>query len=610
MVRGTTGSSGAASSREKRLSHSVPQSTNARFTARPRLLPGGIQETKRTQCEVHVSSTTSNDPNQSTPEPTDDVRYEEYAIGWLLLRDDHAAPIYGLAPELIKRSKAEIVRVDGRPLGSAIAHNAIVGMLGFEGDFGDYKHTHWPRLQALLREHGLDEQRNVFAYDRRYAVDLWFGFNPRRRSLADRLFFGPEPRPTRAFNGYAFDFEGYCRDFQRSSRRWLPGDDDYEPRDLYDARRWVYDHRFELDGMHNFMGDQLLVVDRPPQLEWKIYCLAGSNIDADLARGNKTWSVFRWIIDQDDGGWLDIIPVNERLIVLGAADGSWDFVWRDYRDSKPPEARPAAGIRGMPLAYAPSWHLAEPVKERRWYLRRDSWEEFVDHRAEQHYYVQGGVGKPHYPGTHVLRERYLADQHQTPEPAPRTPSKAPPGFQAVSFEDGRTVFVSELISVLEFARMCQATGRSDDVREARAIGPVNASAALDAPAVVTWLDACAYCAWLERQLGVPVRLLRLDEHQEIRPFVDPYTLQIDLQLVLEWEGFGEARQVRPLPWVSYRNLRFVDADDICEWVLHGEVSGVCGRYWSGPLAGDSWGEYKHLQVHFRVAVDGPSGIPC
>lgn len=37
LVRGTTGSSGAASPREKRLSHSVPQSTNARFTARPRV---------------------------------------------------------------------------------------------------------------------------------------------------------------------------------------------------------------------------------------------------------------------------------------------------------------------------------------------------------------------------------------------------------------------------------------------------------------------------------------------------------------------------------------------------------------------------------------------
>lgn len=554
-----------------------------------------------------MPSTTEHDQVPSSPEPTETPSHED-ALGWLLLRDDHAAPIYGLSPDHIKLSKADIVRVDGRPLRSTIAHNAIVGMLGFSGDFGDYRRTHWQRLQSLLHEHGLTQQRNVFAYDRRWAIDLWFGFNPRRRSLADRLFLGPDPRPTRAFNGYGFDFEGYCRDFERGPRRWFPGDDDYEPNDLQDARRWVYAHRFELDGMHNFMGDQLLVVDRPPQLEWRVYATNDYDLGTDLARMKKTWSVFRWIIDRSDGGWLDVIPINDRLIVLGAADGSWDFVWRDYRETKPPEARPACGFRGMPLDHAPSWYRAEPVEERRWYLRRNSWEELIEHRAEQHYYRQGGVAMPHHPGVHVVRERYLADQHLVPEPTPRAIGldRAPAGFKAVSFDDGRIAYVSELITVLEFARMCHATGWSDERRQASSIAPINADADLDAPVVVTWFDACAYCGWLERELGVPVRLLRLEESQAIRPLVDLDIEQIDDVIVYEWDEYTKARQVRPTPWVTYRDLRFIDAHDIYEWVLHGQVPGVCGRFWHGGMGAHSWGEYKRFHIHLRVVIDGPT----
>ena len=67
--------------------------------------------------------------------------------------------------------------------------NAIVDTLGFTGDFGDYKHSCWPRFTEFLADHGCTVQCDLFADMGRFTFfglpslpKLW-GPNRRQRSV-------------------------------------------------------------------------------------------------------------------------------------------------------------------------------------------------------------------------------------------------------------------------------------------------------------------------------------------------------------------------------------------------------------------------------------------
>ncbi len=70
-------------------------------------------------------------------------------VGWLLLRDSHAVPLKGLSPDELKRSCRKAVQIPGLKLKHTTGLKAIVGALGFSGDFGTYTHEHWPRVQEF-----------------------------------------------------------------------------------------------------------------------------------------------------------------------------------------------------------------------------------------------------------------------------------------------------------------------------------------------------------------------------------------------------------------------------------------------------------------------------
>ncbi|MFV8749879.1 hypothetical protein ACNOYE_04970 [Nannocystaceae bacterium ST9] len=575
-------------------------------------------------------------------------------IGWLLLRDNHAAPLYGLEPELLKCSDRNAVRADGVGLKHTSGLNAIVGMLGFDGDFGDYVLRHWPALQAFLTSRGYTQRQNLCARPTS-CVDLFFGpdpgffdwpgGSPSRRDLADRVFFGPQPKPKRAFTGYRFDFDFYAAlRYEVPSSHWPPEDLHYEPGDLEHARLWLCARRTQLQSMHNYLGDQLLDVDRPLEVEWQIYRATPD----EIAKLEKTWSVFRWIIDRDDAGWVEVMPYGDRLVILGASDGSWDFLWRDFRVTPPPEEQPEAGIRGIPIAHVPSWLASEAVSARRFYLERGWWEQRVEHLANQLHYEQGGLGWDNYPGNEV-RYRYLIHTGVWKPPVAKVLGRVPPGFKRIELASGASLLASDLVTVLDFERMRQASGWTDGTREAEPLEPANADEVFTNPVTLTWLDVCAYCNWMEQELGVEVRPLTVDEHRELRAIEGPHYERLiggdfpwenfpprnGLQPAVTWaeprflepgpevpefpddNGVSSssrrrwiskwppgARWVDPLPWVEHRGLRFIDAWDAYEWVLTAARGpGIAGRYWHGGFAKSSWGEYKNCKICLRVAIE-------
>jgi len=572
-------------------------------------------------------------------------------VGWLLLRDSHAAPLTGLSPDELKRSCREAVRVPGLPLKHTTGLKAIVGALGFSGDFGNYTHEHWPRVQEFLRDAGATSQANHFVRDQD-AVDLRFANNPKRRTLADRLFIGGAPLPSRAFTGYGFDFGVYAAMFGQVSNGWRPSDNAYEPSDLEEARVWLFRNRFELNGGHNYIGDQLLqgVAGRT---EFTRYSAGGQDpqdLESDLRKLNKTWQVFRWIVDQADAGWVRILRFNDALIFLVAADGTWDFVWRDLRMSQPTPERPPEGWAGLPLGFQPSWLAEEPLFDRWLYMRRGHWEEKVLHEAETDHYARGGEAGDGYPGTDAITRSYLEragiDVQASSAESPPERGDLPASYSAVKLSDGRLIGLSPLVTAAELGVMLSETGWNKH-RPGDDLEPANPDPSR--PAGATWYDALAYCSWAEKKLGLRVRLLTREEHRQIRPFADKHYEGLALG-DFPWENFpprrglvpavawaeprflepgpdlpefpspsglsSKSRKIwiknwppvagwnEPLPCAEYSGATFLDAWDLYEWVV-GPWQGpyAAGRYWEGPIGAKTWGAYKNSKMLFRVVVD-------
>lgn|GEM_PF-5028891 len=575
------------------------------------------------------------------------VHLSSSPIAWLLLRDGHSVPIAGLSPDDLKAARDATVERTGVPLKHTSGLNAIVHCLGFDGDFGDYKDRHWKSVQRVMDEHGLREYRNLFDVE---INDLSFNkMKWMRRSLADRLFVGPGPMVRRVFVGYGHDWQKWDRLFGSDSG-WNRFDESFIPTDLEQAREWVYSRRNEFHGFVNFFGDQLIDNGAPGRFESATYfpnSMGAEERELSARRDRKVAEVFRWFIEHIEEGWIGIIPVTDRLVLLKGPDGTYDFLWRNLRAAPPPTPETAVNPFGQALIDIPSVLWSERDFETWNYFRQDAWDEKERHVAEVYYYAQGGRGMPYYPSGDVILTNYLRDKGVFDEKASlKKLNRAPRGFRRVKMPDGKTLLLSSMVTVGEFRRFAKETNYTER-RKGDSWAAANGGEEDSAPVGATFLDSLAFCAWKERTLGSAVRLFTVDEHRALRPFTDDhyrhmaggdfpwenYPPRMGLEPSVVWSeprfldpgpdrpefpdanGISQSSRKRwisaenwppratwrkPLPWVEYSGLRMVDAWDAYEWCMDGRVA---GRYWDGGIGTESWGAYKNSKVGFRLVIE-------
>lgn len=584
-------------------------------------------------------------------------------IGWLLLRDGHAVPLLGLEPETLKRSSKHAILAPESELKHRRRLGAIVDSLGFAGDFGNYTHEGWPQLRQFLEDHRCTVQRSLFARD---GFSLVFGRGgPGRRQLADRVFLGPQPAPERVFLGAGVDWEAWSRRAEDTlPRPFFPWDRSFVPRDREQTIDWLLKRRVEFDGQWGFLDDKL--VDGPiSRIVDKTYFAGASTAAAkreeSLQLLQSVVRAFRLVFDAQAEGWVDVLRFNERLAILRGHDGAWDVIWRDLREAPPPLETDDAEAYELFVTDRPSALLGEKDLARRLYFRRDAWDELEHHEAEQHFYDRGGdpAGRRSTSDDEV-RRLFLVDTGVWARPA-RSPWKGPPppGFHCVQLGD-RRVLVSDLVSVGDFRRMLTESGYLERRGERdESWERANDGVPVSSPVGATWNDAQAYCAWLEHEQKVPVRLLTKSEHRALRPFFSSRYEQLS-RLDFPWENFpprpleeqhhgDEVRRIElpsavawseprfeaprqdmpefpdarggatgsrkrwiadfpprapwtpTLPWAEHAGLRFIDAWDAYEWCQ--EYGWMAGRFWAGPIGVSSWGAYKNVKVGFRVMLD-------
>lgn len=587
------------------------------------------------------------------------------AIGWLLLRDGHAVPLFGLEPDELKLSSHHTVLMPESELRHRRRLNAIVDSLGFPGDFGDYKNSGWPRFADFLADHGCTERRDLFADAGRF---VFFGlarlWGPNRRQLADRIQFGP--RPSRVFLAAGLDLETWAdRADATRQRAFMPWIDlAFTPRGREEAEKWLLERRGEFDGQWGFMDDKLVADPMLPLVDKSYYDDAKRMAELraeDVQRLQTASRVFRSVFDGQTEGWVDLLRFNDKLTVLRAHDGAWDLVWNDLRESAPPRELARTTSYVLHVTDRPNAILGEQDLARRLYFRRNVWEEREAHLAEQHFYDRGGDrAERRRTSNDEVRRLYLADTGAMP-PVTRPVWKGPPppGFHVVLVGEARRL-VSDLVTVDEFRRMFVESGYlerrdsgDDDWERA------NTGVAAGDPAGATWNDAQALCAWKERTLKVGVRLLTREEQRTLRPFFsDRYKQMAGGDFM--WESFPprpleeqqtasgshrvevpsavawseprflptdadhpefpadsgvattsrrrwltdfppRAQWVAALPWAEHSGLRYIDAWDAYEWCQ--EWGWISGRFWEGMIGVGSWGAYKNMKVAVRLVLD-------
>lgn len=593
--------------------------------------------------------------------------------GYLLLRDGHAIPLRGISPEAIKDgAKHRVLHPDVDSLKHRQTLNAIVDRLGFNGDFGTYLHKSWPEFQAFLKKHRCTNQVGLFPMDHGGCTDLCFSKHsgPSPRELADRIFFGPkERRPGRVFLGYGVDWSvwdtGNGFDVPPAATESINASPDVAA----ELGKELFARRLDLMGQWGFLDDKLVHVPLHSVID-KSYWELHYGPEERARQHTKIFAAvraFRAVFDAQPEGWVDVIPYNDRLVVLRAHDGGWDLLWHTYRETEPPKPKDVADSYKLAIADLPSKLMSESDLIRAIHFRQEVWEENEAHKAEQAFYDRGGsVAERRLTTSAHVRRTWLTEQGIWPSSSrAKWATPLPSGFHIVEI-DGRKLAVSDLIGIFAFRQMLVETGLGERQSErCEPLNRANEGNSDEAPVSASWVDAQAYCAWRERQLGVSLRLLTQRELRAIRPayskhyesmsFSDfpwenwpprplveasEHTDRQDVPSAVNWSEprflepgpdvaeFSQSNgvQSRPvssknngtrkiwikdfppsaawkdqIPWSEHKGIMFIDAWDAYEWCQEAGI--ISGRFWEGCIGSTSWGAYKNSKVSFRVVMD-------
>ncbi|MDO9051596.1 MAG: SUMF1/EgtB/PvdO family nonheme iron enzyme [Methylotenera sp.] len=577
-------------------------------------------------------------------------------------------PIAGLHSEHIKDAVNKL-RSARQKTGEKISNpsykikdllNNLVVSLGADS------YEHWlleiePQLAEFMADHNLREPSNL--------ID-WNNAPPRSalnaRQIADRFFNSGRPLPKRLFTGvgnHMFAARGYgLLDLQYAASR-LTNNVKFYSLSVSEQIKFASTHRNQIviraDRLDDWTDDTPDYLDMTAQelvlnaFNWEvstIFNLLGDSLvhpivnpeevqlynanEEDLNERRELFKIFREVIDYSDSGWFDVIRFNGNLVFLKDASGRFDWVVKGQRN------QPFSGNDLYPIFSSDELPKALGDKSIQTHLhyKKDIWLEQLKHLAEHHHYNNGG-NLGNYPGENAIVERYLIATNKNfsrpkQKSAPRDYKFTP---HAVS---NKCLMVSNLVTIDEFLRFYHLEWAERREEKSKltshdwySLPEMNIKDPVDLPVCVTWFDAIAYCKYLEKETGLPIRLLMIDEWREISPSrsaiealgpiakshsVEAISVEGNVLASPTYLPHYFTRFKPDLCWVNNeQGLEFLSSLTFGEWLgdyrgsapgnIHAPVactaSGIAlGR---GPLERELFeasyvGKNNHLKVGFRV----------
>ena len=525
---------------------------------------------------------------------------------WSMLLDGlHHSHIKSSAKKLRDNRKSPNQPVSDDPsLKVSGLHHGLAQALGSKS-FDAWRNTE-QELIEFLQSRGMTRPANLISWSRMFNHSLT------ARQVSDRLFNSGLPIPEKIFTGIGSKFfaaKGYgLRDLYELAEADVPrchkgavlewceeranqvvlvlskreSDWDADAPDLLELTGrdlFLHSYRFQLTTAFNLLGDNLVSpMQRPP--EFRLY-----NASEDgLAFVRRVFDIFRHEIDHSESGWVEVIPFpeNNNVVFLKGAEGAFDWVVRDQRDdafsSNP--FYPFLTKDELPTA------MTTNQLKTRHYFSLKVWQEKLEHSAEKRHYEEGGTGGYNWPGYDKLVERELLASHHVVPPR-QLSGQASDRFISHRI-DNYQLMVSPLVTINEFNAFLSGTNwdrtRLERAKEAkieleRDLVSLNKGDSGDLPASVTWLDAIAYCGDFEKRFGLPVRLLKQEEWQQIVPPLSGEIPDDPIQQ-LTWATFGSGGEsslcYKPdgimsfgpnLRWTSNsEGLRFLAEAGFLEWL--------------------------------------------
>lgn len=367
-----------------------------------------------------------------------------------------------------------------------------------------------------------------------------------RQNISERLFFSGQAIAQKLFTAYSFPFDecwddgifvlnnciklgqygllpSFSRDFYKNINIALQNPDvlvdiyghgcRYKTRKLIDVV--LGSKMFELGVGLNLLTDQLFYPRIQTNYELMFYRPQDYAMENFIQESNQyqdLLNLFIQRIDSQDAGWVEILPYNENLIFLKGKNGEYDFVFKNQRDNE-----------FNHQIYAPYLKRAEIPKfddtyhfQRWYYFEFSGFRQEIEHKAEQKFYAENP--REDYWKSDIVKE-YLANQYRRTE---KKISSELDGFKKIKLKNGKTLMVSDLVSIQEFEIFKSENSDYFERRSQRSnldnLDSVNRESDKSLPVTLTGYDVWKYIHWFNEKYGVETRLLDDVEYKEISPF--------------------------------------------------------------------------------------------
>ncbi|MDD4274042.1 MAG: hypothetical protein PHG14_09995 [Desulfobacter postgatei] len=452
---------------------------------------------------------------------------------YLPFKNFHIAPVYGITPDLIKKSAQDLI-TDREQIKHTTRLNSICKLMGFTGGFSHFTQEYTRELEPFLKTHGLKVQSDLIT-PRLACANMPAGL-VNQSNLADRLFNSNKPLPQKIFTGYDFDFnsrydDGFYyfhtfgnkiykkrpRAFRIDWNEWISWA--LEEPDLIISKRDRWPDRklidFVLGGFmldihsaFNLLGNALV---HPMEADdnfviKRYYALdAPSSLEAETTRQIKAvYKLFRSCIEQSQSGWVNVIQYNRNLIFLKGKNGEYTFLVRGLRLEKFEHNifRDYLKNADVPKQNG-QYHF-----QRWFYFEYKGWEEQDEHKAEKLHYASGDTD---YPGVLKINKNYFV--HKGLYRFENKAGKPNDRFTTVNL-NGQKYYVSNLVTIEDFQKFSTENPDYFNYRKGDQLFSVNTDPC-HMPAAVTWFDANAYASWFQKEHHLPVRLLTAAEYRAL-----------------------------------------------------------------------------------------------